>query len=165
MAWILAVVVFFLDISLRIFFGLGPASPDILLLALLYITLKYPVGEAYCIAFLSGFSWDTVFMDNLGLHSFLFVIAAMITVRLCRLIWVQYAISRLVIGAAACGLVRFGEVIFWLSNLDQNAPIYMPERYIITGAIVTGVIFFLMPWRTTPINLPRRNPQTIFAER
>ncbi len=163
--WLAVIGIFFIDLALRIFFGLGSSSPDLLLLSLIYITLNRPVGEAYCLAFAAGFCWDAVFLDQMGLHAFLYVFAVMITARLCKILWAQYAVSRLVMGVLICGLVRFGEVIFWLSNLDNDVPIAMPERYVLSGAIITGVVFFLLPWYTKPINIPRRSPQTIFADR
>jgi len=163
--WLAIVAVFLLDISLRIFLRLGVWSPDLLLLSLLYVAFIRPLGEAFCMAFLAGFCWDAVYLDHMGLHPFLFVLAVMVTARLCKFLWAQYAVSRLLMGFLACGLVRFGEVIYWLSNLDYNVPISLPERYIISGALISGVVFFLTPWYSKPIHLPRRNPQTVFAER
>lgn len=165
MTGIIIGLTFFADLAARAFFGLSGYNPDLLLLALIYITLIRPVGEAYCIAFVAGFCWDAAFLDHMGLHSFLFVLAAMVTARLRQLFWAQYAVSRLVIGVLVCGLVRFGEVIYWLSNLDNDVPISMPQRYVLSGAIVTGALFFLLPWYSKPIDLPRRSPLTVFAER
>lgn len=165
LTWIVVVAVFLVDIATRIFFQLGWYSPDLLLLALVYVTLLRPVGEAYCIAFVAGFVWDAVFLDHAGLHSFLFVIAVMFTARLRQLLWAQYAVSRLVMGILVCVLVRFGEVIYWLSNLDNAVPISMPQHYILSGAITTGLFFFILPWYSKPIDIPRRSPQTLFAER
>lgn len=165
MTWVIVGVVFFFDLLARIFLGLGYYSPDLLLLALIYVALLRPVGEAYCLAFAAGFCWDAVFLDHMGLHSFLFVLAVMLTARLRKLLWAQYAVSRLVMGILVCGLVRFGEVIFWLSNLDNETPISMSQRYVVSGALITGLFFFILPWYSKPIDIPRRNPQTIFAER
>ncbi|MBN2327498.1 MAG: rod shape-determining protein MreD [Candidatus Omnitrophica bacterium] len=165
LTWIIVAAVLLLDISLRIFTGLGRFTPDLLLLALVYATLVRPLGEIYCLAFAAGVCWDVIFLDSLGLHSFLFILAVMFTSRLRQILWAHYAISRLVMGFSICGLVRFGEVIFWLSNLDKDVPVSMPEQYITSGAVISGLVFLFLPLYSKPIRIPRRSPQTVFAER
>ena len=73
--------------------------------------------------------------------------------------------ASLLIGSLACGLVRFGEVIFWLSNLDYDIPVALPERYVLAGVLATGLAFALTPWPRRPVRLPRRSPQILFADR
>lgn len=163
--WIIVAAVLLLDIAVRIFLGLGRFTPDLLLLSLIYAALLRPLGEIYCLAFAAGLCWDVIYLDPLGLHSFLFVMAVMFTARLRQILWAHYAVSRLVMGLVICGLVRFGEVIFWLSNLDKDVPVSMPEQYITSGAVISGLVFLFLPLYSKPIHIPRRSPQTIFAER
>lgn len=156
---------FLLDLLVRVVFNGGIWSPDILLLAVVYVTLTRPAGEAYCLSFAAGLAWDAVYLDVLGLHSFLYVLAGMSLIRLRKMLLAQYAVSRLLIGSLACGLVRFGEVIFWLSNLDYDIPVSLPQRYVLAGVLATGLVFALTPWPRRPVRLPRRSPQILFADR
>jgi rod shape-determining protein MreD len=153
------------DIFVRTFFDLGLWNPDLLLIAILYIGLTRPLGEAYAIAFGFGLIWDIIYVDITGLHAFLFVLACMIIGKLRRVFWAQYAISRLFMGLVLCCLVRFGEIMFWLSNLDTNVPVSMPKQYIIYGSIITGLcFFFFFPTRLKPLHISQRTPHTIFTE-
>lgn len=156
---------FLLDATIRTSFTLGVWSPDLLLLAALYLTLRRPLGEAYVLAFFAGLAWDILLMDPLGMHAFLFVLAAMFTAKLKTVLWARYAISRFLIGFAVCMMVRFGEVIFWLSDHGYDEPILIAQQYILHGAIVTAICFALTPWRTNPIQLSKPSPHTLFSER
>ncbi|HXK94071.1 MAG TPA: rod shape-determining protein MreD [bacterium] len=156
---------FFLDLLARVAFNAGIWSPDLLLLAVVYVTLTRPLGEAYCWAFAAGLAWDAVYLDVLGLHSFLYGLAGMSLVRIRKMFLAQYALSRLLIGSLAGGLVRFGEVIFWLSNLDYEIPVSWPQRYVLAGLLATGLGFALTPWPRRPVRLPRRSPPILFADR
>ncbi len=163
--WPRFLFVYFLDLLIRILFGLGPWNPDLFLLFLIYATYTCPLGEAFFLAFLGGILWDGAFLDFIGMHSCLFVCAAMITSKLRPLLWPQYAISRLILGVFLSAVVRFGETIFWLSYLDYEIPFASPQQYILAGAVVTGLCFMFYPWQSRPIHLSRRSPQTLFAER
>ncbi|MBD3267596.1 rod shape-determining protein MreD [bacterium] len=163
---LIGITALFMDIAIRTFLDLGVWSPDLLLMAILYLGLTRPLGEAYLLAFFLGLAWDIIYLDITGLHGFLFVLATMMTGKLRRLFWAQYAISRLFIGFVVTCLVRFGEIMFWLSNLDTKVPVSMPERYILYGPIVTGICFlFFFPMRVKPLEISQRTPQTLFTER
>jgi len=163
--WAIVISAYLADIAIRVFIQPREWSPDLLLLAILYVTLSAPLGEAYFIALVSGLFWDGAFLDFYGMHSFLFVLAAMLTARLRPLLWVQYAVSRLLLGFLLSALVRFGETIFWLSNMEHPLPLAWPQRYILAGALASGICFMLFPWRSRPISLARKSPQTLFANR
>ncbi len=165
MTSIIVLAAFFADLSIRIVFDLGGWSPDLLLLSILYLSLICPLGEAYTLAFLAGLCWDAAFMDVMGTHAFLFVLAAMLAIKMRMVFGAHYAVSRLVMGILIGAMVRFGEVIIWLSHLDSEIPVSMPRQYILAGSIVTGVIFSLLPWRTRPVRLPSRSPMTVFSDR
>lgn len=154
-AWVRLLIALLIDIFFRVVinpFGVfagnpGYWCPDLLLITIVYITMTKPVGEAYVMAFLSGLVWDAIFLDLFGLHALLFLLASICTSRLRSLIWGQYAISRLFLGVIFSGSVRFFEVIFWLSSsLDQEIPVSAAQRYIVSGAIVSGILFMLIPW-------------------
>lgn len=145
-AWVRLFTVLFIDIIIRIVFDLQHWSPDFLVIAVVYITMTSPVGEAYFMAFLSGLVWDLIFLDMFGMHAILFLSASMCAARLRTLIWGQYAVSRLFMGFIFSGGVRFFEVLFWLSSSDLRTPVEIAQQYIISGAIVTGVVFMLIPW-------------------
>jgi rod shape-determining protein MreD len=162
---LLVLAAFFFDAALRTFLTLGLWSPDLLLLAVLYLTLRRPLGEAYVLAFFAGLAWDLLLMDPLGMHAFLFVLAAMFTAKLKTLLWARYAIARFVIGFLVCSLVRFGEVIFWLSDHGYDDPVLIAQQYILYGALVTGACFAMAPWRTKPIQLSKPSPHILFSER
>lgn len=164
MSFLWITLAFVLDVSLRVMMAPGNWQPDIVLVALLYVSLRNPLGEAYVMSFLFGLAWDIAFMDPLGMHAFLFLLATMLTHRVGSVLWAQYAISRFAIGLVMCMLVRFGEVIFWLSNLRYEVPIGLPQAYILCGAITTGIVFALVPWRTSPIQLSKPSPQVLFGE-
>lgn len=162
---LIGLISFFADLLIRQFLPLGVWSPDILLMAVLYVGLTHPLGEAYVLAFFMGLLWDTVYLDITGLHSFLFILATMIIAKLRRVFWAQYAISRLLMGFALSCLVRFGEVMFWLSNLDGRIPVAMSKHYILYGPIITGLcFFFFFPTRSKPLEISQRTPKTIFTE-
>lgn len=146
-AWVRLLGALLFDALFRILFDLGSWTPDLLLLAIIYITMTRPLGEAYFMAFLSGIVWDAMFLDIIGTHAFLFVMTALLVSRLRMLIWGQYAISRLFLGFLFSGIVRFGEVIFWLSILEYELPIEVPKNYILHGALVTGFVFLCIPWQ------------------
>jgi rod shape-determining protein MreD len=163
---LIGLIALFTDILIRTFFNLENWSPDILLIAVLYIGLTRPMGEAYLLAFFAGLVWDIVYLDITGLHAFLFVLATMIIGKLRRVFWAQYAISRLFMGFVLSCLVRFGEVMFWLSNLDTKVPVEMAKEYILFGPIVTGFVFlFFFPTRVKPLEISQRTPKTLFTER
>lgn len=156
---------FLVNFGLRALVNLDPWTPDILLISITYIALTRPQGEAYVMAFAAGLVWDVALLDHIGSHSLLFIAAVAATTKIKSLLWAQYAVSRLVIGYAITVLVRFGEVIFWLSFLGNSIPFASSERYILWGPVVTGVLFALMPWRKTPIQLSGRTPQMLFSEK
>ncbi len=151
-AWVRLILAFFIDISIRVFLMPGEWAPDLLLITIVYITMTRPVGEAYFMAFISGLIWDILFLDLLGMHAILYLIASMCAAKLRALIWGQYAISRLILGVLFSGAVRFLEVIFWLSAFDFGMPAAISQQYIAAGAVVTGIVFMLIPWvaRTAP---------------
>lgn len=161
----IAVIAYFLDLSMRTLFVLGPWTPDILLLAVGYTALTRPRGEAYALAFIAGLAWDATLLDHIGLHSILYLFAVAFTVKLRSLLWAQYAVSRLVIGFLVCMSVRFGEVILWLSFLGYEVPLAASEQYIVWGPLVTGLLFAATPWRPAPIQLSSRTPQMLFTEK
>lgn len=163
--WIILFSAYLADLAVRILFDPGAWSPDILLLSIGYITLTSPLGEAYFMAFLAGMLWDGTFLDFMGMHSFLFVLATMLIARFRSLLWAQYAISRLFIGFILAGMVRFGETIFWLSNMGYEIPVHIPQGYVLKGAIITGICFMLCPWPSRPIRLSTKSPQTVFASK
>ena len=146
---------FLLDLLARVVFNGGIWSPDILLLAIVYVTLTRPLGEAYCLAFAAGLAWDAVYLDVLGLHSFLYVLAGMSLIRLRKMLLAQYAVSRLLIGSLACGLVRFGELLL-ASNLDYDPG--RLERNVLAGA-ATGLARW--PWPLPARAAARRSPQIL----
>ncbi len=165
MSWLLLALVLYIDIAVRIFFGLGPWSPDLLVLAIACIALYFPLGQAYTMAFLYGMAWDAAYLDALGLHSLLFVVAVMITSRMRQILWARYAVSRLVIGFVLSACVRFGEVMYWLSNRDFEVLVSTAQTYVLYGAIVTGVCFFFLKWEPRPVQVPAKSPQVLFGER
>lgn len=144
--WFRVMGAFGLDILIRILFDPGEWTPDLLLIAIVYAAMTRPPGEAYFIAFAMGLLWDALYVEIPATHAFLFVIAAMIAARLRALVWGQYAITRLLLGFGFSAVVRFGEVIFWLSILDYEVPLDMPRRYILGGAAATGLLFLAIPW-------------------
>lgn len=160
-AWVRLIIAFLIDILIRILFnpfGIFADNsahwcPDLLLITVVYITMTKPVGEAYFMAFFSGLVWDAVFLDIFGLHALLFLLASISASRLRSLIWGQYAISRLFLGVIFSGGVRFFEVIFWLSSsLDQALPVHVAQQYILSGAIVSGVVFMMIPWAVKTVS-------------
>ena len=151
-AWIWLLIALVVDLLIRILCNFGVWSPDILLITLIYLSMTRPVGEAFFMAFLSGLLWDTFFLDILGMHAMLFLLAVMGAAKLRSLIWGQYAVSRLLLGVFFSGTVRFAEVIFWLSMLDYEMPVSVPQRYIITGAVVTGLVFMLNPLQSRTVS-------------
>lgn len=153
-----------IDVGLRALVPMGNWHPDIMLASILYIALRRPLGEAFLLAFVFGLVWDITFLEPLGMHAFLFILAVMIASRLNAILWADYAISRFVIGFVLCGMVRFGEVIFWLSNLRYEVPFSLPQSYVLMGAVTTGIVFALIPWRTSPIQLSKPSPQVLFGE-
>ena len=164
--WLWMTGILFGDLSIRIFFNLGIWSPDIVLLAVIYSALTRPLGEAFLMAFVMGIFWDAVFVDLMGMHSCLYLLAVMIVARIRVLFWAQFSISRLFIGMLVCGLVRFGEVIFWLSNFNNTGvSIQKMEAYILSGAVTAGVCFYLFPWSSPPIMLPEKDVETLWGGR
>ena len=164
--FLICLVAFVLDTLVRIFFQFGSWSPDLLLISILYVGLTRPLGEAYGIAFLFGLLWDVAYLDITGLHAFLFVVSTLIIGKLRRVFWAQYSISRLFMGFMLCSLVRFGEIMFWLSNQEGQVSIWVPKEYILNGAIVTALcFFFFFPMRVKPMHISQRTPRTIFAEK
>ncbi|MDX9752849.1 MAG: rod shape-determining protein MreD [bacterium] len=156
---------FFIDLLIRQFSPFGVWNPDILLIAVMYIGLTRPLGEAYVLAFCVGLLWDTVYLDIPGMHSFLFILATMIIGKMRRVFWAQYAVSRLLMGFSLSCLVRFGEVMFWLSNLDGKIPVVLSKHYILYGPLITGLcFFFFFPTRSKPLEISQRSPKTIFTE-
>lgn len=163
--WLMVTLVFIIDILLRSMLQFGAWTPDLILLALAYITLTHPLGLAYTMSFLFGLAWDGAFYDTMGLHALLFTLAAMMIARLKNILWAQYAISRFAIGFLACGFVRFGEVMYWLSNMDHQVPFEIARNYVLLGALVTGTAFYFVVWKPKPLRIPQRTPQVIFSER
>ncbi len=163
--WLQMTGIFLGDLSIRIFFNWGIWTPDIVLLAVIYSALTRPMGEAYLLAFIMGIFWDAVNVDLMGMHSCLYLLMVMIVARIRVLFWAQFSISRLFIGMLLCGLVRFGEVIFWLSNFNTGVSIQQMEAYILAGAIVAGICFYLFPWSSPPIQLPERDVETLWGGR
>ncbi len=157
---LILVTAFFTDLLIRILFDPGRWSPDLLLLSVLYISLNRPLGEAYLYAFLAGVLWDGAFYEIQGTHALLFVLTTMIIARLRLLIWAQFSLSRLLLGILACIFVRFGEVIFWLSYLEYDIPVTLAYRYVLSGAVITGICFMLYPLFFSPFqSMMQRNSQ------
>ncbi len=161
----IVVICYAVNLSLWAIFTANPWAPDLLLLAILYIALTRPRGEAYVIAFCAGLLWDATLLDQMGSHSLLFIAAVAAASKMRSILWAQYAISRLVMGYTLTMAIRFGEVIFWLSFLGNEVPFSSPERYVLWGPVVTGALFALLPWRVAPIQLSGRTPQMLFSEK
>lgn len=158
-AWVRLITAISIDLIIRIVIDPQHWSPDILIIAIVYLTMTCPVGEAYFMAFSSGLVWDLIFFDILGMHAVLFLLASVSAAQLRTIIWGQYAVSRLLLGFIFSGGVRFFEMIFWLSSTDLKIPVETAQHYIVTGAIVTGFAFMLIPWSTR--SLPQRTEQGI----
>lgn len=151
-AWVRLLLALFIDLLIRSVFNLQQWSPDIVVITLVYLTMTRPAGEAYFMAFLCGLVWDAVFLDLLGMHSILFLLASVGAVRLRTLIWGQYAVSRLILGFIFSGGVRFFEVIFWLSTLDYDVQIQASQQYVFYGAVVSGLLFMFIPWNRRSVS-------------
>ncbi|MDP8246111.1 MAG: rod shape-determining protein MreD [Candidatus Hinthialibacter antarcticus] len=162
---LIVVLGFGLNYGLRALLSLDPWTPDILLMAVAYLALTRPRGEAYVMAFAAGLLWDLALLDHIGSHSLLYIAAVAAAVKMKSILWAQYAVSRLVMGYVLTVFVRFGEVIFWLSFLGNEIPFSYSEYYILWGPLVTGVLFAIVPWRATPIQLSGRTPQMLFSEK
>lgn len=162
--WIMLTFIMLLDLSLRVLLGLGNWSPDLLLLGIIYMSINFPLGQAYTMAFVFGLLWDAAYLDNMGLHSLLFILAVMGSNKMRQFIWAQYAVSRFVLGFVLSGTVRFGEVIYWLSNIDHRVLYDAAQNYVLSGALVTGLCFFIVSWEPLPVQVPRKTP-VMYGER
>ncbi|MBI1390821.1 MAG: rod shape-determining protein MreD [bacterium] len=163
-SFLILAVSLMVDLSIRVFPQLGVYTPDVLLLGVIYLALRRPMGEAYLAAFLAGIAFDAVLWDHIGLHSLLYVLAAAGVLKLRTWLWAQYAISRWLIAYIIVMGVRFGEVIMWLSYLGYEVPLSF-ERYVLWGPVVSGLLFAMVPWRQSPIRLGKRIPQVLFSEK
>lgn len=150
-SWVRLILAFIVDLLIRLVFDLGDWSPDLLLITIVFLTMTRPVGEAYFMAFISGLLWDAVFLDLIGMHAILFLVVSVCAAQLRSLIWGQYAVSRLFLGVLFSGSTRFFEVIFWLSALDYEVPVEVSQQYIVTGAVVSGIVFMLIPWASRAV--------------
>lgn len=86
---------------------LGHASAPLLLGVVLYYAIVHTRGTMLCAAVIGGLLQDSLGMIPLGYSAFCFCVAALTVARFKDLVFVHEAITHMVFGAVAAGLVTF----------------------------------------------------------